>query len=345
MPTDGPAVTRPLRLVAWVVLAAALAGAGLLAVLRLGDPTSRRLVEAVTLAPLGLPLAALGVVVAVVLLARGGRGARAARSAAALAAALALALTLTVAHAWWLAPLYAGARPAGSTPSFVVMTQNLEYGDVGALARTAVAHDVDVLVLLEVTPDRLAEVLATDLGARLPHTASHDARQGMGTIVLSRLPVARAASLYEGAESLVVDLVDDRFGPVTVVAVHTRPPYDAQGWRDDHAQVHAGLVGLRADTDAALVVAGDLNATLAHAPLRRLVDLGLRDAAVQANGGWSPTWPVGGHQRRFGITVPAFAAIDHVLTSPGLVVTQASTTEVDGADHRAVVATVSRADR
>lgn len=332
-----PTHRGPLRTAAWVVLVAAVAGASLLAVLRLGDPTSRRLVEVVALTPLGLPLAALGVIVSVALLARGGRAFRP-------TGALAVALALTAAHTWWLAPLYVGERAPGGAPSLVVMTQNLEYGGAGALARTVMAHDVDVLVLLEVTPVRLAEILATDLGEQLPHTAGDDARQGLGTIVLSRLPVTRTAPLYEGAESLAVDLVDDRFGRVTVVAVHTRPPYDPLGWRVDHAQVHAGLVDLRADPDAALVVAGDLNATLAHAPLRRLLDLGLRDAVVQANGGWSPTWPVGGHQRRFGVTVPAFAAIDHVLTSPALTVTQASTAEVDGADHRAVIATVARAD-
>ncbi len=92
-----------------------------------------------------------------------------------------------------------------------------------------------------------------------------------------------------------------------------------------------------------MVLAGDFNATLAHAPVRRILDLGFADAAVQVNAGWSPTWPSGGYERRLGVTVPAFAAIDHVMTSPRLVVTQAETVAVPGADHEAVVATISGA--
>jgi endonuclease/exonuclease/phosphatase (EEP) superfamily protein YafD len=75
--------------------------------------------------------------------------------------------------------------------------------------------------------------------------------------------------------------------------------------------------------------------------MRHIVDLGFSDAADQVGSGWSPTWPAGGHVSRLGVTVPAFAPIDHVLTSPALAVTAARTLEVAGADHRAVLASVS----
>ena len=42
-----------------------------------------------------------------------------------------------------------------------------------------------------------------------------------------------------------------------------------------------------------------------------------------------------------GVPVPAFAAIDHVMTSPRLVVTAYDTVEVAGADHRGVLARIS----
>jgi hypothetical protein len=41
--------------------------------------------------------------------------------------------------------------------------------------------------------------------------------------------------------------------------------------------------------------------------------------------------------------VPAFAAIDHVLTSSRLVVTEVETFALPGADHEAVLATISGA--
>ena len=77
--------------------------------------------------------------------------------------------------------------------------------------------------------------------------------------------------------------------------------------------------------------------------MRRILGLGFTDAADQVGGGWSPTWPTGGHERRLGVAVPSFAPIDHVLTAPGLVVTSEKTFEVAGADHRAVLARVSGA--
>ncbi len=159
--------------------------------------------------------------------------------------------------------------------------------------------------------------------------------------MLSRFPVTGTRTLYDGSESRLVELEAPGLGLVTIAAVHTRPPYDPDAWRRDHEQVRTALAAVRADADRAVVVAGDLNATLAHAPMRRLVDLGLSDSAVQVNAGWSPTWPSGSHQRRLGLTVPAFAAIDHVLTSPLLVATSSRTVDLRGADHRAVLATIS----
>jgi endonuclease/exonuclease/phosphatase family metal-dependent hydrolase len=82
-----------------------------------------------------------------------------------------------------------------------------------------------------------------------------------------------------------------------------------------------------------LVVAGDFNATLDHAPMRRLAGLGLSDAARQANAGWQPTWPAGddtGRTLPFGLSV---VAIDHVLVSKHFSAISTTTHEVPGTDH------------
>lgn len=305
----------------------------MLTLVRLGDPSSRRLIELVTLAPLGLPLAAVGAATALVLLVVSRR-----RRPAGLA--LVVALVLVGMHAWWLAPLYVGSASAADRTPLVVMSLNFEVGDVRDLADATREHDVDVLVLLEVSAPRLDDLRATGIASRLPHTAGADDAQDMGTIVLSRFPVIVEAPLYEEAESRMVELDVEGVGPVRVVAVHTRPPYQPELWRADHDRTYAALSRARAGGEV-VVLAGDFNATLAHAPMRRIVDLGFTDAADQVEGGWSPTWPSGGHERRLGVVVPPFAPIDHVLTGPGLVVTDAETIEVAGADHRAVLATVS----
>ena len=57
------------------------------------------------------------------------------------------------------------------------------------------------------------------------------------------------------------------------------------------------------------VLAGDFNATLDHAELRRLLDRGYRDAAEQAGVALRPTWPAGK-------SLPTLVTIDHVLADP-----------------------------
>lgn len=306
-----------------------------LALARVADPTARRLIELVTLSPLGLPCAVLALLGAVTVPAP-----RRTRAAAALAATC-----LVGVHAWWLAPLYVGPhRAAGSSASLVVLAQNFEYGDATALVDVVRSTEADVLVLTDVGAEQIDLALEAGVEAGLPYSAGFENHVVNGSaVVFSRFPVTRSAPLYDDAESREVRILAPGLGPVTVIAVHTRPPYSPDDWRTDHDQVYAALTRVRTDSGTAVVLAGDFNATLAHAPVRRILDLGFADAAVQVNAGWSPTWPSGGYERRFGVTVPAFAAIDHIMTSPRLVVTETETVSVPGADHEAVVATISGA--
>jgi endonuclease/exonuclease/phosphatase (EEP) superfamily protein YafD len=325
---------RPLRALAALVVTGLLLTAALLALLRVTDPASRRLIELVTISPLGLPAAG-----AALLGAAAWAPTRRTKAVGVLAAGCLVAL-----HAWWLAPLYTGERPVRGPAALEVLAQNFEYGEVAALAALVRTREVDVLVLTDVGTERLVQLREAGVATRLPYAAGLEehAVQG-GAVVLSRFPVTRTAPLYEDAESRVAEIRAPGIGPVTVVALHTRPPYAPDSWRADHERIHAALARIREDEESAVVLAGDLNATLAHAPVRRLLALGFTDAATQVNGGVTPTWPAGGHERALGMAVPAFAAIDHVLTSPRLVVTDAGSASVPGADHEAVVATVSGA--
>ena len=332
---------HPLRVLGSVAVACLLLTSAVLAWLRLTDPGARRLIELTALVPGGLPaavLALLGCAGGVVL-----RRERTPVAVVTTRVAACAALSLTVVHAWWLAPLYSGERPTGGAGSLVVLAQNFEYGDAAHLAELVRRRDVDVLVLTDVSTAQLHLLREAGVQRLLPHVVGveGDAVHG-GAVVLSRVPVARTAPLHEGAASRVVDVRAPGLGLLRIVAVHTRPPYAPDDWRRDHEEIHGALTRLRVDEEPAMVLAGDFNATLAHAPVRRIVELGFTDAAAQVDLGWSPTWPAGGHERRLGVAVPPFAAIDHVMTSPGLVVTDAETVAVPGADHEAVLATISR---
>jgi endonuclease/exonuclease/phosphatase (EEP) superfamily protein YafD len=325
---------QPLRLVRSLVVVGLLLASLLLALVRLGDPSARRLIELVTFSPLGLPAAVLAL-----LGAWAWQPTRRGKATVAIAAACLVAV-----HAWWLAPLYVGDRPVGRSALLVVLAQNFEYGDVAALADVVRSRGVDVLVLTDVGTERLDLLREAGIETRLPYSAGvEDHVVHGGAVALSRFPVTRTTFLYDGAASRAVEIRAPGLGPVTVVALHTRPPYAPVAWRADHEKIRAALARIRADTDTAVVLAGDFNATLAHAPVRRILDLGFADAAAQVNSGWSPTWPAGGHERRLGVTVPPFAAIDHIMTSPRLVITDSATATVPDADHKAVVATIARA--
>jgi endonuclease/exonuclease/phosphatase family metal-dependent hydrolase len=76
---------------------------------------------------------------------------------------------------------------------------------------------------------------------------------------------------------------------------------------------------------------GDFNATLDHAPLRRLIGSGYRDAADTVGAGLSPTWPAD--------SLPV-VALDHVLADARIGVGAVSTHPVPDTDHRALAATL-----
>jgi endonuclease/exonuclease/phosphatase (EEP) superfamily protein YafD len=78
---------------------------------------------------------------------------------------------------------------------------------------------------------------------------------------------------------------------------------------------------------------GDLNATLDHHELRRLISTGYEDAAGEAGSGLHPTWPRGGRR-----LLPLSVTIDHVLADARCGVGTVRAFDVPGTDHRALLA-------
>lgn len=312
-----------------VAAAGATAAALFLAVLRVTDPGQRRLIELTALVPAGLPLAVLGAVLAALAVRRRRR-----------AVAALVPVALAVVHGWWLAPLFTGMPPAAQLPcSLTVVSQNLEFGDAAELGREATRLGADVLVVLQIDDERLAQLRsgAGDLAASVSVPTVPD------VVVLTRVPVTEWADV-PGHGVRRLRLVSPCLGPVDVVAAHPTQPVSPTQWAEDHTRLRSAVLQRPPDPGSAaavpLVVVGDLNATRDHAPLRRLAEIGLRDAVEIANGGWRPTYPLGGTERRLGVPVPLIVPIDHVLISQGLTVSQADTFSIPGADHLGVVARI-----
>lgn len=349
-------------IVSLVVAAGVLVGAlGTLALTlpRLGDPSGRVGLLLVALTPLGLVAAVILLVsasVAALLMRVRVRGRAPSRRGhgwmGAFAWSLAVVGALAAAlHLAWLAPLYVGTPPTALPGKpLVVLAQNLEYGDPNALARELTARGVDVLVLSDIGERQYHAVTASAIPRYLPHVLD----EGNGPKVYSRYPI----TAEEGMESIVdtdpaatspsrmgsVRIEAPTLGTVRLLAAHPVPPYLPGPWATDYRRIESVLAAqASAKEQLPTIIAGDLNATLDHAPLRRIEAFGYTDAVVQTNGGFRPTWPASGTVDAFGVPVPPLVQIDHVMVSGPLVVTSTSSVVIPGADHLGVIASVQRA--
>lgn len=259
-----------------------------------------------------------------------------------LAGVALLAVVGLVLQGWWLAPQLTGGSQARA--DLTVMTSNLEFGqgDAATVVRTAASARVDVLVLEEVTPASLVRLRGAGLDALFPHRAGTPAETASGTMVFSRVPLGVPRPVPLGHVGLAVRVQAP--APFDLVAVHTAMPLTEPGeWLRDQrtlARFSAGSGTSDASgTAVPTVMAGDFNATLDHAPLRQVLDTGLRDAAEQSGSGWQPTWP----SRWRKAWLRPVLALDHVLASEGLRAIRTRTVDVPRTDHRALVVDLTQA--
>lgn len=281
---------------------------------------SRLLASAATLIPLGLAGWAVG----------GGAVAVATRGKT-RTAAIASVVGCGLLHAAGLSNRLGGRPSAATDAQLRVVMLNVEYGqaDTAALLAKAAEIDADVIVLVEYHPrteDALAEA---DHGYR--YRVGQATLDAEGTVVLSRTPLVQQAHVGEIFHNYVVTTTV-RGVVWTIAAVHPYPPVrSASEWVEDSRLV-AGMV--RPFVDDNLVVIGDFNATLDQVTMGDFTGMGLRDAAVQTGAGWVSTWPME-------YPVPAFAALDHALTSPNVVANSFETFAVPGTDHKGLAVVVS----
>ncbi len=257
--------------------------------------------------------------------------------------ALVVVASLLLLHVWWFAkPFLADAPGAMTGDAFVVMSANLHLGraDPQTVIDTVVRDDVDVLVLVEVTPSALTQLDAAGLGERLQHRAGAPASNRDGIMVFSRAPLGVVTAVDTASPGFSVEATTGD-GPLTIFAVHpTAPNNGVAQWREDLDVVVAAARASKGAT----VVAGDFNATLDHPPLQSLLGSSFRDASSEAGIGWRPTWPSGGDGGRFGAGMPPLFALDHVFVRGGLAATDAHVTAVPGTDHRALVTRIAWTD-
>jgi endonuclease/exonuclease/phosphatase (EEP) superfamily protein YafD len=250
------------------------------------------------------------------------------RVPALVAAALAAALVVAIAPRALGGPT---AAEGGSGPALRVMTANMRFGSGSpeALVELVRRTRPDVLSVQELTPDLERRLFAAGLDELLPEGVSVPRTGGGGMGLYARMPLVRRDVLRSTRNPILVASVRlPGAAPVEVAAVHPPPPlrHRLSQWRRDLRAVPAAT-----PQGSVRVVAGDFNATLDHAELRRILDTGYEDAAAEVGAGLRATWPAG---RR----LPPPVTIDHVLADRRCGVREVSVHTIPGSDHRAVVA-------
>ncbi|GAA3130069.1 endonuclease/exonuclease/phosphatase family protein [Planomonospora alba] len=223
-----------------------------------------------------------------------------------------------------------GAEAGTGTP-LRVLTVNLLFGraDTGAVMDLVRRLRPDVLSTQELTPEMVERLDAAGLAELLPHRVLEADWGASGSGLYSRYPMTPLKGLFRpvGHNMPAARVTPPGAGPVEVVDVH---PYAPIGEEVD--EWAAGLDALPpASPGTVRILAGDFNASLDHAAMRRLLDRGYADAADRTGQGLVPTWPAG---RR----IPPIITIDHVLVDRRVSVNEVSVHTLPGTDHRAVFA-------
>ena len=288
------------------------------------------------------------------------------------------AVGIAAATAWWLTVLLAlpaamlvawqlpRRRPPGyragagsgltaEVPTLRMFTVNVRGGwaDPDAMLRTLRRHDVDVLVIQELTPSMVSRLAAAGLAEVLP-SAHLDPRPGSaGSGLWARCPLhplPPLPGLTAATPRVRVDLAGGR--AATLVVVHVKAPTKGRAtqWQHELAILGSELAG----TPGPQVVAGDFNASRDHQPFRDVLARGFLDCADAAQRRPWPgfTWPTNldtrvsqGRPRfrdwlRTGRTLPVMR-LDHVLVSrAGTAVREVRTIRIPGTDHRGVLAVI-----
>jgi Endonuclease/Exonuclease/phosphatase family len=218
-----------------------------------------------------------------------------------------------------------------------VMTSNMLQGvaDPDAIVELVRSHDIAVLAVQEYTHDAQAALKAAGIEALLPYSSLAPEYDTTGSGLYSRFPLTAPGVRRNSGSFLQAygTIQPPGAGPILVESAHPLAPFDVtavKGWRTDLDDEP------RADPNGPpRILLGDFNSTLDHAPLRKLVSRGYRDAADADGKGLLATWgPYVGHP------IPP-VTIDHVLVDTRIGVRDVQVRQIPKTDHRSVIASLT----
>lgn len=257
--------------------------------------------------------------------------------------AVAAAVLLTVSVAVQVPWLYFGrATEAGPQAAEVrVLSSNIQKGWADPEAFVAIAvSSADVITVSELTAEAVTRFQDSGLRRAFPYSilVPRPGAGGMGLwsrYPLNPLPESKFGSSFIAARLRVPGV---REAPV-VASVHLMSPL--AGGANTFAKWESRIVATKSEfTDyadeagpAAVIIAGDFNATPDMRQYRDLLQGGYQDAVNQTGAGFSPTYS----PRPW---IPPLITIDHVLTRNSSA-QSIRTVDIPGSDHRALLATIA----
>jgi len=241
------------------------------------------------------------------------------------------AVALALGNVVWASEMVEHGRdqpaPAGAATLRLVSANLLVTNpDIGALGQDLAATGADVIVLQEVSAEHLTGLASSGLLAAYPYQVLDPRPEFHGSAILSTLPLADGRAFDVAGSPMTRADITIGARIVRLINVHTVAPLNesqAVRWR---AQLDL-LSKMKAPEGGSLVMAGDFNATLDHAPMSALVSAGMRDAFSEAGQGIGATWPQSSGP------MPALMRLDHVLVSDTVVVMSAQVQPNPGSDH------------
>lgn len=219
-----------------------------------------------------------------------------------------------------------------------LMTCNVYKGqaDPTAIVRAVRSNHVEVLALQETTDDFITKLDEAGIKQILPYSQISSADGTFGNALYSMLPLEDTSKT--DVDSIASFMPGGTVGfdngeiPVRFISVHTQSP--TNGRFNKWSQSIAEIKQIYDHPDTNYILMGDFNATWDHAVFRDLLGTRFQDAAEESGHGLVFTWPA---DRKY---MPAFAGIDHIVTSKGVTVGQVNALTIPGSDHKALLATV-----
>jgi endonuclease/exonuclease/phosphatase (EEP) superfamily protein YafD len=236
---------------------------------------------------------------------------------------------------------FGGSQPAAHGPVVRVLTANLLFGeaDPNRVVQLVRSTNADVVSFQEFTSQAADRLENAGLTSLLPYKVIDPRWGAAGSGLYSRYPLHQLPPLPHTQMAMPqaqLTLPDGR--KLEVTAVHPVPPISAESlrdWKRDLGELPpARPPSAAAQSNGAAgpvrILAGDFNATLDHATLRKVIGRGYADAADRAGAGFIPTW--GLNDPRPPLT------IDHVLVDRRCRVQKVEIHDLPGSDHRALFA-------